>query len=67
MDINIRESIKNNFKDSSINDIKNSIEEAIEDKDDITLPGMGAFFEILWINSNDDEKAIILENIKKGI
>lgn len=67
MDINIRESIINNFKDSDIEEIRNSIEESIKDKDEITLPGIGVFFEILWENSSDTEKENILETLKKGL
>ncbi|MBR6690110.1 MAG: small acid-soluble spore protein SspI [Bacilli bacterium] len=67
MDIDIRKSIINNFKESDIEEIKNSIEESISDKDEITLPGLGVFFEILWNNSDDTKKDYILQTIKKGL
>ncbi len=67
MDIDIRESIKNNFKGSDINEIKDSIEESIKDADEITLPGLGVFFEILWNNSSKEDQEAILKNIKKGL
>ena len=67
MDIDIRKSIKNNFKESDIEEIKSSIEESISDKDEITLPGLGVFFEILWKNSNDTKKDYILQTLKKGL
>lgn len=67
MDIDIRESIKNNFKGSDINEIKDSIEESIKDTDEITLPGLGVFFEILWNNSSKEDQEAILKNIKKGL
>lgn len=67
MDINIRESIINNFKESDIEEIKESIEESISDKEEITLPGLGVFFEILWMNSNDTKKDYILQTLKKGL
>lgn len=67
MDIDIRKSIKDNFKDSDIKDIRDSIESSISDNDEITLPGIGVFFEILWNNSNEDEKINILEKLKKGL
>lgn len=65
MNIDIRKSIVNNFKECNIEEIKNSIEESINDKDDITLPGLGVFFEILWKNSNEEKKQYILEILKK--
>ena len=67
MDIDIRKSIINNFKNSNIDEIKNSIEESIFDKDEITLPGLGVFFEILWNNSDDTKKDYILQTLKKGL
>lgn len=67
MDIDIRKSIINNFKESDIEEIKKSIEESISDKDEITLPGLGVFFEILWNNSDDNKKDYILQTLKKGL
>ena len=67
MDIDIRKSIINNFKGSNINEMKSSIIEAISDNDEITLPGLGVFFEILWNNSNDEKKDYILQTLKKGL
>ena len=67
MNIDIRKSIINNFKESKEEEIRDSIESSIKDNEEITLPGMGVFFEILWNNSNEDTKKIILESIKKGL
>lgn len=67
MDINIRESIKDNFKDASIDDIKASIESSITEGDEVTLPGVGVFFELLWNSSNDDEKDFILKKLESTL
>ncbi len=67
MQIDIRESIKKSFKDASTDDIRASIEEAISEKDEITLPGLGVFFEMLWNSSDDTLKANILDKIKNKI
>jgi small acid-soluble spore protein I (minor) len=67
MNIDIRNSIKNNFKNSNNNEILESIESAVSDKDEITLPGLGVFFEMLWINSNLDEKNLIISKLKKEL
>lgn len=67
MNIDIRQNIINNFKDTNVEEIKNSIVASINEKDEITLPGLGVFFEILWNNSEDNEKEFILNNIKKGL
>lgn len=67
MDIDIRKSIINNFENSNVDEIKKSIEESIYDRDEITLPGLGVFFEILWNNSDDTKKDYILQTLKKGL
>ena len=67
MQIDIRKNIKNNFKNSTLEDISDSINEAISEQDEITLPGLGVFFEILWQNSNETERMNIAINIKKFI
>ena len=65
--IDVRKYIISNFKDSSIDEIKSSIVDSISSGDDDPLIGLGVIFEILWNNSNNEEKEIILNNIKKGM
>lgn len=67
MTVDIREHIKENFKEADIDEIKSSIVSGIEAKEEITLPGLGVFFELLWSNSDDDSKEYILNTIKKGM
>lgn len=65
--MDIRGYIKSNFKDDDINSIKESIVESIKSKDELLLPGLGVFFELVWNNSSEDERINILKKIKKGI
>ena len=67
MNINIRESIKDNFKGADAGEIKVSIESSITDGEEITLPGLGVFFEIMWKNSDSDLQNVLVDNIKKGL
>ena len=67
MNIDIRKNILENFKDAELEDIKESIKEAVKDKDEIVLPGLGVLFEILWKNSDDNQKKEILQNIYEEI
>ena len=64
MDIDIRKSIIENFKGASASEIKASIESSISDGDEVTLPGIGVFFELLWSSSSDDEKYFILNKLE---
>lgn len=67
MNIDIREHIKSNFKDSDIKDIKDSIESSLKENEEITLPGMGVFFEILWQNTDESGKDFILNILKNSL
>ena len=67
MDIKIREHIRSNFKDSDQKEIKESIVASIESKDEVVLPGLGVFFEILWNGSDDNLKETILETIQSHL
>ena len=51
MNIDIRKSIHDNFKDAN----------------EITLPGLGVFLELLWENSDESSREYIISTIKKGI
>ena len=65
--MDIRKYIINNFKDNNIEDINSSIVESINNKDEITLPGLGVFFEVLWNNSDNDLKNKILNILKENM
>lgn len=65
--MDMREYIINNFKNDSIESIKESIISSIKSKDEDTLFGMGVLFEILWNNSDDELLNKILNNIKLGL
>lgn len=67
MNISIREYIKNNFKDNSIEEIKESIIDSIAKGDELVLPGLGVFFEILWNNSENKGKDEILNILKNNL
>ena len=65
--IDVREYIKNNFKDSNTEELQKSIEESISSKENDPLIGLRVLFELLCNNSNKKEKNNILSNIKKGM
>lgn len=69
MNLDIRSHIINNFKGDDINVLKDAIEESIKNNDEITLPGMGVFFELVWQKADEEIKnkiLSILESCVKG-
>lgn len=65
--MSMREYIINNFKNDSIDSIKNSIENSISSGEEDPLFGLGVLFELAWKNSNEEFKNNILSNIKKAL
>lgn len=63
----IKEHIINNFKGASKEEIKESIVSSFNDSDEITLPGLGVFFGIVWSNSSDEERNKILNILKDNL
>ena len=67
MNISIRTNIINNFKNTNEAEIKKSIQEAIKDTNELALPGLGVFFEILWKNSSNNFQEQIIDKIKRSL
>lgn len=67
MNKNIREYIANNFEGCSKEELKDAIEGSIRENDELTLPGMGVFLEIIWNNSDDRNKDHLINTLKKGL
>ncbi len=67
MNIDIRKSIEANFQNSTEKEIEESIEEAIQGKEEVILPGFGVFFEILWENSTKEEQDRMLKILKENL
>jgi len=67
MNIDIRKHIINNFIDDDKETIKSAINESIEENDEVTLPGMGVFLEIIWKSSTDNEKDKLVTKITEYI
>lgn len=67
MDLSIRGHIISNFKDDNEDNLRKAIDESIKENDEVTLPGMGVFFELLWNNADEETKNTILKLVKEGI
>lgn len=67
MKTDIRKSIINNFKDAENDEIKASIDSSINENEEVTLPGLGVFFEILWKNSEESEQTYILNTLRENL
>lgn len=68
--MSIREHIINNFQGDDFDSLQSAINESIESNDEVTLPGMGVFFEIIWQGADqklkNDMLTIIKERVNEG-
>lgn len=66
-DIDVRKYIINNFKGDDASEIRESIQISVDSKDEDPLIGLGVLFELAWINSDEEFKDNLINNIKKGM
>ncbi|HSH25128.1 MAG TPA: small acid-soluble spore protein SspI [Massilibacterium sp.] len=56
MNFSLRQAVIQNLHGSNATDLNNTIKDAIQKKDEITLPGLGVLFEILWNEENEQTR-----------
>ena len=67
MNLSIREHIINNFKGDDYDTLRRAIDESVASQDEVTLPGLGVFLEIIWENADQELKNQLIEIIKKRV
>ena len=67
MDLDIRKHIINNFQGDNYETLKKAIDESVKNNDEVTLPGLGVFFELVWENADKEMKNDIIELIRKRV
>jgi len=63
MNIDIRQAVYNNVKNSSESEFRDIIEDAITNGEEKMLPGLGALFERLWSSLDDNAKQDMLQKL----
>ena len=67
MNINIRKSVKENFKNNNEQEIEEAINSSITEQSEVTLPGLGVFFELVWQRGDQTIKQSILKLLKQSL
>ena len=69
--MSIRQHIINNFKGDDYETLRRAIDESVKEQDEVTLPGLGVFLEIIWENADNELKdkkiEIIKTRVQKGL
>ena len=67
MDIDIRRHIINNFQGDDFETLKRAIDESVRAKDELTLPGLGVFLELIWENATQEMKNELIEIMRNRV
>lgn len=65
--LDLRSAILVKMNGSSPQDIKETINDAIQSKEEKILPGLGVLFEILWQNSSSSMQEEMLQTMAKHL
>ena len=67
MNLNLRNAVVHNVSGNSQEELRDTIVDAIQNGEEKMLPGLGVLFEIIWNNSNEQEKKEMLEALEQGL
>lgn len=67
MDLNLRHAILENIKENNQEQLEATIVDAIEREEEKMLPGLGVLFEIIWKQSQEDQRNEMIDTLEQGI
>jgi small acid-soluble spore protein I (minor) len=67
MNLNLRNAIISNVSGNSQQELEATITDAIQSGEEKMLPGLGVLFEVIWKNSNEQNKNEMLSTLEKGL
>jgi small acid-soluble spore protein I (minor) len=67
MSFNIRGAVIANISGNTEGELQATITDAIENGQEKMLPGLGVLFEIIWNNSNEQDRQEMLHALKSGL
>ncbi|MFD1706375.1 small acid-soluble spore protein SspI [Siminovitchia sediminis] len=67
MDLNIRRAVIHNVSDNNQDQLRDTIIDAMQKREEKYLPGLGVLFEVIWKNADEQEKSMMLDNLESGL
>lgn len=67
MNLDLRTAIINNMSNQHESQIKETIVDAIESREEKMLPGLGVLFELMWQQASEEQKNQAIQQIKEGL
>ncbi|MFD1039580.1 small acid-soluble spore protein SspI [Virgibacillus byunsanensis] len=67
MDLNLRKAILSNIATNDQDQLEATIVDAIKDGEEKMLPGLGVLFELIWQQSNEQDKQEMIDALEQGV
>lgn len=67
VDLNLRKAILSNVSNNNAEELESTIVDAIQNGEEKMLPGLGVLFELIWQNSDENEKQEMINALEKGV
>lgn len=67
MNLDLRKAVIANVSDNTQDQLEDVIVDAIQRGEEKLLPGLGVLFEVIWKNSDDNEKLEMLTTLEQGL
>ncbi|GGF06452.1 small, acid-soluble spore protein I [Halobacillus andaensis] len=67
MNLNLRQAILSNVSGHNADQLEATIDDALQKGEEKMLPGLGVFFEMLWKESEEQDRQEILQTLEKSL
>lgn len=67
MDLNLRKAILSNIATNDQEQLEATIVDAIQNGEEKMLPGLGVLFELIWQQSDEQDKQEMVDALEQGV
>ncbi|GAA0601146.1 small acid-soluble spore protein SspI [Virgibacillus siamensis] len=67
MDLNLRKAIVTNIASNNQDELEATIVDAIQQGEEKMLPGLGVLFELIWQQSDEENKQEMIDSLEQGV
>ena len=67
MDLNLRKAILSNISTNDKSQLEATIVDAIQNGEEKMLPGLGVLFELIWQQSDEENKQEMVDFLEAGV
>ncbi len=67
LNLNLRNAILSNIESNDQSQLEATIVDAIQSGEEKMLPGLGVLFELIWNQSDEQEKQEMVEALEQGV